>query len=110
MFIVVGEEVAFQDSLRDNLQPTPNTAPPNNSIRDYWNNLTFVYRCLFVVASVLLSCAATEAFSERVFSHEAIVHSRLRNSLDIEVVRAILFIRLNYKYIANNILRRHSDL
>jgi hypothetical protein len=47
------------------------------------------------------AACATEAATERMFSHEAIMHDRMRNSLKPDVVEAVIKVRVNYERTAD---------
>ena len=64
----------------------------------YWNVVTFELPTIAFVARVPLKCSATESDMERLFSSESVVHDCLRNSLDPEVIEAIVRVRNNYPY------------
>jgi len=72
-------------------------------VEEYWGANVRDLPALFVVANILLKCSASEAEVERLFSSEALIHSKNRNRMSNESAFQHLFVRWNYDTIAENV-------
>jgi hypothetical protein len=82
----------------DSEEPVFNTAR-------YWDALTLKMPELSLVVRVGTAACATEAATDRMFSHEAIMHDRIKNKLKPNVVEAVIKVRVNYERIADIVHR-----
>lgn len=95
----------FKRKFEEHLQELESGAVRGNklfSLDSYWDSATVDCPALSVVVRTLQKCSASEAAIERFFSLEAILRSSLRNSLSLEVVENMLFIKQNYNALTGN--------
>jgi hypothetical protein len=74
------------------------------AVSAYWE--TCGLSRLAIVARLLMTCASSEAGTERFFSFECAIHSELRNRLSPEVVEQLLYNRCNFNWVMNNVSLR----
>ena len=66
-------------------------------IHIYWSTLRFSCPHFHFIYHILSHCCATEAGTECTFSSEKMIHYAIRNSLDPQLIRAIMTIRWNFE-------------
>lgn len=91
---------ALQEQLGQWVQRAgPLTVPPaQNPPLDpstYWRSISLHVPLLSKVALTIFAIAPSEASVERSFSHQGLVHSDLRASLDDSSVQAVMTVRMN---------------
>ena len=94
------ECASAQSRLEESETPKPHgrkrdaTGKSQSDILKYWDAVGFELPVLrFIAVCVLSKCVATEASCERMFSHEGLVHSPVRNQLNPTVVDAMVRVR-----------------
>ena len=65
-----------------------------HDVRQFWANESIVYPHVGMIAHVLGKIPPSEASVERCFSHQKLLHTPLRNSLNVDKVNASMFIRM----------------
>ena len=65
----------------------------------YWNIVGLEVAELYVLYRVMAKTCAAEAATERTFSSDAIIHDKIRNSMDPELTSKILKVRWNFEKI-----------
>lgn len=78
------------------------------NLEHHWNAIAVEIPALAVVYRVLSHCAATEAAAERFFSSEAIIHSRIRNRMDPDLIKNIMYVRWNHELVKRCFLVIHQ--
>lgn len=73
------------------------------SLREYWNTISLDCPAIAVVVRVLQRCSASEAAIERFFSLEAIIHSKIRNSLAFETIENMMMVKQNYESLTGSV-------
>ena len=80
------------------IPPQPMPAPV-----DYWNTIALHMPLLAKVALTIFSISASEACVERSFSHQSLLHTDLRNSLDDTSIQATQHSAQGWGSRANNV-------
>jgi hypothetical protein len=77
-------------------------------VKRYWTAAAIYWPELGVVATIALAACATQAATERTFSHEALVHTKLRNRMENDMTQSLGRVRWNFPRIAG--LAVHGEL
>ena len=77
-------------------------------VKRYWTAAAIYWQELGVVATIALRACATQAATERTFSHEALVHTTLRNRMENDMTQSLGRVRWNFPRMAG--LALHGEL
>jgi hypothetical protein len=65
---------------------------------EYWEGVALHVPILAKLAIVIFGLAPSEACVERSFSHQGLLHSDLRGSLDDSSIKALMSVRMNLSH------------
>jgi hypothetical protein len=90
-------------------RPDETDADPCRHVRQYWAAVTSQLPLLSMIARLLLACCGSEAAVERLFSQEGFIHDCYRNSLNEDVLLALVRSHINRKFLDDEPLRSDAS-